>query len=158
MALVKNVNAYSDVADANLYFADRLDVAAWESATVLQKEQALITATSMLDNLNWIGQIISSSQVLAFPREAAYFDPRTGTDVLLGEDVPERIIKGGLELAYHLLNNDGLLDDVGQVNDIEVGSIKLSNIRRASTLPTIVRTYINPLLIRAGARSWWRAN
>ena len=48
MALVKGVNSYATVAEADAYFLNRLDVAAWNDADETQKYQSLITATSFL--------------------------------------------------------------------------------------------------------------
>ena len=37
MALTKGANSYATVAEADVYFADRLDVAAWTAADETQK-------------------------------------------------------------------------------------------------------------------------
>jgi hypothetical protein len=158
MALVKGTNSYADLTDANTYFADRLDVAAWEAASDAEKEKALVTATVMLDEMNWTGTVVSDTQVLAFPRYGTYFDPRLGAEVVLEEIVPARVEKATYELAYHLLNNDGLLDDTGSVENLEVGSIVLTNIKSASKFPSVVKSYIRPLLVNSGSHQWWRAN
>ncbi len=157
MALVKGTNAYANVAEADDYFADRLDVAAWIEADATQKAQALVTAALYLENLNWVGVVVSESQALAFPRAGSYFDPRIGYAVSLPTTVPERIIKAQYELAYHFLNNDGLLDNAGGVDSLNVGTISLTNIRPASRIPETVRQLIRPLLTNAD-RVWWRAN
>lgn len=159
MALVKNTNSYATVEEANAYFADRIDVAAWTAANVDQKSQALVTATSMLDQLDWIGVAISDSQALAFPRSGFYFDPRLGIDIELSSaTIPDRILKATYELAYHLINNDGLLDDTGAVKDLSVGSIKLTLITAANKFPAVVKRYIKPLQVNNGSNLWWRAN
>lgn len=158
MALVKGTNSYADVAESDLYFADRLDVAAWTSADNASKAQALVTATNVLDNLYWTGTAVSESQPLAFPRSAYYFDPRLGSHVTLQEETPKRITTAAMELAYHLLNNDGLLDDSGVVKDLQVGSVQLTTIQAPNLIPAIVKRMIKPLLVNAGSNSWWRAN
>ena len=158
MALVKGTNSYADVTESDLYFEDRLDVDAWTSADNTSKAQALVTATSVLDGLYWAGTAISDSQPLAFPRSAYYFDPRLGTHTALNNEVPKRIISANIELAYHLLNNDGLLDDSGVVKDLEVGPVQLTTILAPSLIPSVVKRLIKPLLVNAGSNSWWRAN
>jgi hypothetical protein len=159
MALVKYTNSYVDLSEANTYFADRLDVAAWDAAADAQKEQALVTATSLLDNMTWTGTAVSDSQTLAFPRYGQYFDPRYGADVILDDaSIPARIETATFELAYHLLNNDGLLDDTGETDNLTVGSIVLQGIRKANTIPPFVKTTIRPLLQNRGAKHWWRSN
>lgn len=158
MALSKGTNSFVTVAEANSYFENRLDVAAWTEASDTVKAQALVTATSVLNDQNWIGTAISDSQQLAFPRSGSYFDPRLGYEVSLGNEVPNRIIDATYEMAYHLLNNDGVLDDTGSVTDLQVGQIRLNIKSSASTIPPSVKRLINPLLVNAGANMWWRAN
>jgi hypothetical protein len=159
MALTKGTNSYVTVDEANAYFADRLDVAAWTDGSDTQKSQSLITATMILDSLEWAGVAVSDSQSLAFPREGSYFDPRLGYDVdLSGAKAVSRINTATFELAYHLLNNDGLLDQTGSVTNLQIGNIDLSRIRRPDTLPSHVKTMIKPLLANRGSNSWWRAN
>lgn len=159
MPLSKNVNSYVTVAEADAYFADRLDVAAWISANESQKSQALITATALLDDLHWLGVAVNDNQNLAFPRSGIYFDIKLGRDVQLDESsVPSRILRATYELAYHLQNNDGLLDSTGAVKNINIGSISLSNITTTSIIPLYIRNIISPLLVNSGMNSWWRAN
>jgi hypothetical protein len=158
MALTKNLNSYVTVIEADSYFENRLDVAAWLSATETQKSQALVTATSVLDELDWIGFAISELQSLAFPRSGSYFDPKYGITIEFDSSVPNRVVVATYELAYHFLNNDGLLDDAGKVSDLKVANISLSKIRSPNRIPSTVRRQITPLLYNSGANSWWRAN
>jgi len=158
MALAKGTNSYATREEATTYFADRLDVAAWTSATDAQKDQSLVTATKILDNLKWTGAAISDSQALAFPRYGTYYDPKLGYVATLPDIVPTRIVDATFELAYHLLNNDGLLDDTGSVTDLSVGQISLNIKTEASLIPAAVKAIINPLLVRGGSSAWWRAN
>ena len=159
MAVTKGTNSYATVEEANAYFGDCLDVAAWTSADDLQRGQALMTATSMLDEMSWAGYAMSDSQSLAFPRTCEYFDPKLGRLVYLdGSTVPARILNATFELAYHLLNNDGLLDNTGDVSDISIGPIKISGIKAAAKIPGTVSRGVRPLLANGGALTWWRAN
>jgi hypothetical protein len=156
MALTKGDNSYVTVAEADAYFNDRLDVAAWSEETdELQKARALITATSILDNLEWTGAAVSVDQSLAFPRSGCYFDPRAGAHLKMSP-VPKRIEVATFELAYHLLNNDGLLDDTGSVESLQVGPISLKSIESANKIPSSAKRQINPLLLNGGARTWYR--
>jgi hypothetical protein len=158
MALNKGTNSYVDITETDLYFTDRLDVAAWTTADTTQKGQALVTASAVLDGLFWTGTAISESQPLAFPRSGYYFDPRLGTHVTLTVETPNRITKATMELAYHLLNNDGILDDSGLVKDLQVGSVQLTTILAPNLIPATVKRLIKPLLANAGSNGWWRAN
>jgi len=158
MALTKGTNSYGTVAEADAHFEDRIDVAAWNDADDERKAQALVTATHTLDDMSWTGVAVSESQTLAFPRVGSYFDPKVGSMVTLDEvTVPSRITYATFELAYHYLNNDGLLDDTGSAIDLQVGRIALKDVKLPGTVPSHVYTHINPLLKNGGSNMWWRA-
>jgi len=158
MALAKGVNSYVTMEETDTYFADRLDVAAWTSADAGSKAQALVTATSILDEMLWVGTAISEDQPLAFPRSAEYFDPKVGTYVYLDGTTPSRILTATKELAYHLLNNDGIQDNTGTVKTISIGPISLNDVSSPDLVPATVKRMIKPLLINAGSNAWWRSN
>ena len=157
MALSKGTNSYATVDEANAYFEDRLDAAAWSSADSTERAKALVTATGQLDLLSWAGMAISENQPLSFPRNLTYFEPRIGATLTIST-VPTRIINATFELAYHLLNNDGLLDDSGSVRSIAVGSINLGLVQAPNKIPSFVNNLIQPLLLNNGSTAWWRAN
>jgi len=159
MALVKGTNAYCTVAEANTYFADRLDVAAWNIATPEEKAQALVTAHNYLEDLRWVGVAISEDQPSAFPRTATYFDPRLGTVVYIVNETPDRVVRGSMELAHHFLENDSVLDSTGSVSNITIdGAVTLTGIKTPAVIPPIVKRIIRPLLINGGGYAVWRAN
>jgi hypothetical protein len=157
MALSKGINSYVTVAESDAYFKDRLDASGWSSADATMKANSLVTATHILDNFSWSGVATSETQLLAFPRAGSYFDPRLGTSVAMS-GIPKRIETATFELANHLLNNEGLLDDTGRVLDLNIGPISLSKIQKPNLLPSLVKRLIAPLLINSGVNSWWRAN
>lgn len=158
MALTKGTNSYVSVAEADAYFWDRLDAVSWLSNDNIRKGQALVTATSLLDTMNWSGVAVSETQALAFPRMGEYFDPRVGTVVGFGNEVPKRVIDATFELAHHLLNNSGLFDETGSVTNLQVGSIVLEKITTPPKVPGSVLRQIKPMLENGGTNLWWRAN
>ena len=159
MALQKDINSYADISEAESYFEDRIDIDVWTSADEGVKSKALVTASSLLDSLNWAGVAVSDSQALAFPRTGTYFDPRVGVVKSLDSvNATLRLKNATFELAYHLLNNEGLLTDTGKVRSLDVGSIALNTIIAPSTIPSAVKRLIRPMLINNGSNAWWRAN
>jgi hypothetical protein len=156
MSLIKGENSYVSLEEAATYMADKVDVAEWDEATDILREKALITATRYLDEKEWRGVIIDKDQHLAFPRNCTYFEPKFGFEIT-ETAVPRRILEATIELAYHLIYNDGLLDDEGRVENIHIGSIEMHNIQSPSKIPVTVRNLIKPLL-KNSSRSWWRAN
>jgi len=168
MALVLNTNSYVGTADADSYFETRIDSAEWTEATDEIKEQALVTATKLIDDHAWIGSAVSSSQALAWPRKnAIYNDDRLGLQITIAEnEVPSRVKTAVYEQALHLLNNEDLLAGTTQTfESISVGSISLSDsnsdVTRTSIKPSVVMKPIRPLIRRGSVGSgagWWRAN
>lgn len=159
MSLKKGINSYATVAEADAYFEDRLDAAAWSLASEEQREMALVTATTIIDTMRWLGYVKDSEQRLAFPRVVKYFDDKLGMEVQLDSmEVPERILVGLFEQAYHLLNTEGILDEVGSLDSLGVGTISIDIKREAALIPPIVRKVVKPLLRTAGVLTWWRAN
>ncbi len=157
MALAKNVNSYVTVAEADAYFADRLDADAWTSAEATTKAKALVTATGQLDQMSWVGVAVSETQKLAFPRSGEYYDPKLGMRIALS-GIPDRLVVAVCELAMHLVANEGVLASESSVKSISVDVIKLDFIQPAAVIPDTVHRVIKPLLVSGGSRQWWRAN
>jgi hypothetical protein len=168
MALVLNTNSYVETADADDYFETRIDSANWFDADDEIKEQALVTATLLIDDNAWIGSAVSSSQALAWPRKnAIYNDDRLGLQVTIAEDeTPSRVKTAVYEQALHLINNEDVLMGQSQTfESISVGSISLSDSNGDTTrTPMKPSTALKPIrpLIRKGSMGqgagWWRAN
>jgi hypothetical protein len=168
MALVLNTNSYVEIADADTYFETRIDSANWFDAEDEIKEQALVTASLLVDDHAWIGSAVSSSQALAWPRSnATYSDSRMGMSVTVAEDeVPARVLTAVYEQALHLVNNEDLLAGTTQTfESISIGSISLtdsnSDVTRTSIKPSVVMKPLKPLIRQGGGgmgASWWRAN
>jgi|AntAceMinimDraft_6_1070360.scaffolds.fasta_scaffold01401_12 hypothetical protein len=168
MALVLNTNSYVTIADADDYFETRIDSAAWTALDDDIKEQALVTATQLVDDSAWIGSAVSPSQALAWPRKAAtYADDRLGYQITIPEDeIPARVKVAVFEQALHLVNNEDLLTGTTQTfESISIGSISLSDsngdVTRTSVRPSVVMKPIRPLIRRGMGglgSSWWRSN
>lgn len=167
MALVLNTNSYVEIADADEYFETRIDSANWFEADEFIKEQALVTATLMVDDNTWIGSAVSSSQALAWPRKnAQYSDNRLGLVVTIADTViPNQVKVAVYEQALHLVNNEDVLMGATQTfESISIGSISLSDsngdVTRIPKRPAEALKPIKPL-IRKGSGglggSWWRA-
>jgi len=168
MALVLNTNSYVEVADADDYLETRIDSATWFDTDDEIKEQALVTATLLIDDNSWIGSAVSSSQALAWPRKnAMYNDSRLGLQVTFAEDeIPSRVKVAVYEQALHLVDNEDLLQGTTQTfESISVGSISISDSNNDVTRTPIKSTQatksIRPLLVKGAVgqgAGWWRAN
>jgi len=168
MALVLNTNSYVEIADADEYFETRIDSANWFDAEDEIKEQALVTATLMVDDNSWIGSAVSSSQALAWPRKNVfYYDNRMGTNITVAQsEIPTKVKVAVYEQALHLVNNEDVLMGQSQTfESISIGSISLSDsngdVTRIPKRPSEVLKSIKPLVRRGTTGvggSWWRSN
>jgi hypothetical protein len=183
MSLVLGVNSYVTLDEAESYFENRLDVAAWSTATDDSKEQALVTATAYLDQLSFAGYTTEDTQNLAWPREGGVYLPSRGRDLVFSStyewaDVSanddfdsdfkalpyeiQLVKRATYEQAYHLINNDGLFDYTGTTPDtIKVGSITLDGLGSkgsAPERPQIVNKILRPLRDSGASNNWFRSN
>jgi len=170
MALIKGTNSFVTLNEADSYFEDRMDASAWADAEDCLKEQALVTATLQLDEMPFGGQVVLNSQLLSFPRSGQFRDPSRGTreafssayvftadndetEASLNRDI-RLLRRATYELAYHLINNEGLMDKTGSFENIQVGSIKITEVVDASSFPTQIRKILTPLLSGGSTRYW----
>ncbi len=165
MALQQGTNCYVSLAEAETYFETRLDAGAWLNADIDDKESALVTATLIVDENQFIGVAVSSEQSLGWPREGATFiDPKLGLQVTFqNNEIPTRLKKAVFEQAYHLLSNENLLDAKSQnFEEISIGTISLKDSNSDTTkipmTPSLVKRFLKPLLANQGSTSWWRTN
>jgi hypothetical protein len=168
MALVLGVNSYTTSEVADRYFETRIDAANWFEANQELKDSALVTATSIVDNQEWIGSAVSSTQPLAWPRNnATYYDTRMGCWITIPNDVvPDQVYEAVFEQSLHLLDNEDVLQGKIQTfESITVGQISLSDsngdVQSIPMQSTLVKKKLKPLIKgNSGAVGsiWWRAN
>lgn len=99
--LTVGTNSYISLDDANALAATRLFCAPWSAANDTTRTQALITATGLLDRMQWQGRALAQTQPLAWPR----LHDRCPAGYPLATDIPMAIIIATVELAIHLLTN-----------------------------------------------------
>ena len=85
------ITAYISVSAATDYFNQRLNTDAWDAASEIDCEKALIMATDAIDRLNFVSAKTDENQEHQFPRNG---------DV----DVPQDIQEACAELALRLLD------------------------------------------------------
>lgn len=160
MALQKGYNSFVTITEAESYFYDRLNQASWDSATDETVERALVTATGILDNLDWGGTAVPTTLYpLSFPRDITYWDTKSGGYETLEDDrsttsygtFPEDIKKATYELALHLIKNMSTIEDQSsgspRLKDLKVGSVSLtfdlgSGISNFNELPDHIQNII----------------
>lgn len=139
-------NSYVDVAAADAYFNNRLNVTAWDGVTDADnKSRALIQATEWIDAFTFVGARTSTTQRLSWPRNP-------DDDAFEDDEIPLNLQRATFELALHLLRageTDPLAPSgLESFGSIQVGPIDLS-IRSASAsggLPPVVKRLLRDLL------------
>ena len=156
MALNKGYNSLVSIAEADEYFDLRLNSDLWVDGDCDKVEQALVTATGIIDNLVWGGTATpTTTYPLSWPRDIEYYDSKFGDYVDLTDDrtttdmgtIPEDIKTATCELAYYLLLNMSTIETnangANKVKDMTVGAIRLifdtnSGKEEFNTLPPAV--------------------
>lgn len=102
---LSNANSYVTLAEADDYFGSHLFYADnWDDLGEPDKENALMTATAMLDGImNWYGYISSFSQALGWPR---YGVADREYRVIPTDAVPQAVKIATMELAMFLSRGD----------------------------------------------------
>lgn len=143
-----NANTYASVAFADAYFATRPNSSKWTDSTTIEKENALYTATSLIDLLfSFEGDISTQTQALRWPRISVY----DADDRLLDSTViPYRVAQATCELAIALLTKDRLKESVFNkygLNAFKIGPLSANAAAavRETLVPALVMTILNGL-------------
>ena len=147
MTITTGTDTYLDADGAATYFQNRLHSQTWTAATDPDRENALRTATTLLDALDYQGARATSSQPLAWPRRGM----RDRDGCLLPSDViPAAIPAACAEWAIYLLTHDPA-QRAKIVTRKQVGDFWTEYAASLpDALPTLVRLYLAPFL-RTGA-------
>ena len=144
MALILNENSYVTRAEANTYFTDRLNSDTWTNATDTEKDSALIQATQIIDQKDFLGYKSVSTQTLKFPRIGLIYD---GVDVD-GSTVPKRVKDAVCELAIWCLSEDYTEpDDLANYKTIKIAVIQVETRGNGvKGLPPMVSKLLSPFM------------
>lgn len=137
-------NSYVSLAEADAYFATRLNADAWAQAgqaSPPRQEAALITATQRLDQEPFRGRRTYRDQALSWPRAGV-----RGADGLPmpPDEIPGDIKRAQMELALAMLTED-LLADTGLegFERLRIGPIEIeTRERKAGALPANVTRFV----------------
>lgn len=127
MAVTVGTDSYIDVADADTYWSNRNN-SDWSGASQAEKEAALREATQYVDGaFDWIGDLQSDSQSLAWPRINAYITEGPFRGKLVSENYPQKVKDATCELALEALG--GRLEPIeergGDTKREKVGPIEI---------------------------------
>ena len=129
-----NYVPYGSLIDANEYFENRLYSEDWFCIPAKTRTQALLAATRLIDNLNFIGQKTCADQPRQFPRNVS-----NGL-------VPDDIICACFELAFSLTvegrDPDRELENLG-ISSQGISSVRTTYARGQVPLEHIVNSIVN---------------
>ena len=163
MALQKGTNCFVSILESDEYFENRLNSENW-FANDGAVEQALVTATGILDDMDWGGTATpTASYPLSWPRDITYYDNKSGYFLDVEDDrsttfegtIPGDIKKATFELALHLLNNmktqESNASGENKVKDLTVGAVRLifdlnSGVKNFKELPDSIVSLCNKYL------------
>jgi hypothetical protein len=120
--ITASIKSYSTVAQANAYFADMLYTNAWDTKTDNQKQQALNSATRIIDLFDFIGTKTLSTQPHEWPRQSVYLNSL----LLPDSDVPQDIIIAQYEIALALAKG---IDPEREIRSARITSRGYSSVR-----------------------------
>ena len=138
-----SANSFVSLAEAQTYMDARLNSSAWSAASPTNQSIALVEATRELSARRWIGEAVSSSQALAWPRAFARNpDAAWGTGALYFDTtvIPQRVKDATCELAFQFLN----------AGTTDIASLDATLNTRVKTVDVITTEYFEPNQRRQG--------
>lgn len=130
-----DANSYATVAEADAYFADAFGRPLWAPLDEDVKSSLVITASRTLDQyIQWIGQKADPDQSMWWP--------------IHGEDViPIKVKYAVYELAYYMLENNGLSFSEQTVDSVKVGpvAVDFSDGSVDAGIPSFIESLIGDL-------------
>lgn len=142
-----SANSYVTLGEANDYFAARTPSGDWDEASEEERKRALVSATVRIDQEDFDGHRTKSEQALRWPR-AWIVDPDGWS--IQSDEIPERVKRAQMEMAYALLSDSDLLAETGldAFTAASVGpvSVTMDRAHRPGRLPEQVRRELAPWL------------
>lgn len=150
-----SANSYVDLDEAETYADTRLDADAWDGATAPRRIRALLQAARRLNDEHWVGDRVSATQALAWPRYNVLVPDGAaawcGGQYYDTTEIPLPVRQAQIELAIAYL--DGwTFDDGGDeaiVEEFEADGVRTkfgAANPRAGDLPATVARLLSGLL------------
>jgi hypothetical protein len=141
-----NANSYVTVNEADAYFADRLYASAWTGASSGDRAKALVTAARRLDQEEFAGLKVTTTQGMKWPRYDAYDQDGNWYPT---DAIPQAVKDGQCELALELLKGDLLAEsETKNLTSLKAGPVELQfkDQQTSGALTAQVRRLLNHLL------------
>jgi hypothetical protein len=147
-----NANAYVSLAVADQYHSDRPAVGTtWSSATDVDKMQAILFATKLLDDLvEWTGWVVTETQALLWPRTGMWY--RNGYSVST-TIIPTELQEATAEFARQLLVADRAADSDVETYGLE--SFKAGPASLSFNLDYVTAKVVPDLVVHMLPGEWY---
>ena len=140
-------NSYVTLAESQAYFAARLSSATWDAYVDSQQEAALLQAAERLDQEGYLGERVTWTQTMKFPRYGIVDEDSRWVD---SSTIPQRIKNAQCELALLLLADPSMFEDDGleRFSRISVAQgemdLTLRGAAGSSELPSTITRLLGP--------------
>lgn len=98
-----SANSYVTLATANTYVEGRLNASTWDAASDDNKNRALVEAALELQYMRWLGERVTDTQALSWPREWVVNPDDPNYDYYDETAIPDRIATAQCELAFQFI-------------------------------------------------------
>lgn len=163
-------DSYLSVTEADAYFDNRLDSAAWTALTEPGKLKALSAATRIFESFTWAGDVVDTEQALSFPRKGQYsYGGRVRS--FNETELPTPVVEALCETAFNLIQFAKVNAKASTVESISIGPIHLTGLKNntsitASGLTNKIRQTLRGIAVsfgsyggvNAGGNGWFRVN
>ncbi|HVJ03296.1 MAG TPA: DnaT-like ssDNA-binding protein [Sphingomonas sp.] len=144
---IVGTNSYVSLEAADALASERLFTRTWHTATEERRARAIITATALLDRMQWRGRPLAPTQRLAWPRVAN----GCPEGYPLTAHIPAPIAAATVELAIHLLSTGELPSGPAIMQRMLGDSMAMYFAHVADELPKHVRRLVEPFLEASSA-------
>lgn len=140
-----STDSYASLEEADLYLSERSGGGDWPDFDEPARISALITASKLLNRLNWRGIVEDSSQPLKFPRTGLYKSPDTHQMERIPPGIPSVIKEATVELALHLARNPTVQDQLPTPSKLKLdGVLEMVSAAPAPVIPKHVLALVEP--------------
>jgi len=150
-----DANSYVTLAEAEIYFTDRMHASAWGALTDEIKSSLLISGSQMLDwYVKWKGDKTTTTQSMQWPRA----DVICPSGVEIDDNVlPPEVRTATYEQAFANIADDRTIDDpLAGIGELRAGSLKIKsgpekpNQTNAKPIPAHVYSILSDLHTSGG--------
>lgn len=143
-----SANSYVTLDEAVTYFGDRLNTDAWDAAESGEgRNKALLMACKRLERENWLGNRVTTTQALSWPRYYVEKVDGVSCEYYAATEIPQQVKDAQCELALAFLSGYGQSGGNTIKSFTADGfSVSFGETRSETALPESVSRLLAPLI------------